>query len=141
MTAGILAVVFLSAAVAGGPKFSDEQIVGMTPHYFKRFPDSPEFLGARVYRHPQRGKVFQVDIRVDRNRETEGLGFAFSAMLNLSRYFRRPPDLFVALLHSPGRGIPPVICTGDARCTADHYIHGRISYEEWYHRCITFERP
>lgn len=141
MNAGILTSALLWAAVAAGPKFSDQQIVAMTPQYFKRFPDSPEFLGAQIYRHPQRGKVFQMDIRVDRNHETEGLGFAFSAMLNLSGYFQGPPDLFVALLHSPSRSTPPVICTGDAKCTADYYVHRRITYKEWYNRCITFEGP
>ena len=133
-------------AVAQRPKFSDQQIVAMTPQYFKRMrPETPhgkapEFLGGNIYRHPQRGKVFQVDVRADRNQENEGLAFAFSAMLHLSRYFKKPPKLFVAIIHSTSRGTPPIICTGGAECTADHYLNQRISYEEWYHKCIAFEK-
>lgn len=150
-TKGSLIVALLTGVLsyAGAddrPRFSDPQIVAMTPHYFKRMQsenaggDPPQFLGANIYRHPQRGRVFQVDIRVDRNQENAGLALAFTAMLNLSRYFKKSPDLFVAIIHSSSRGSLPVICTGDAECTADHYLRRRISYKEWYQKCITFER-
>lgn len=145
-TIGFLICLLSLPAFASRPRFSDQQIAGMTPQYFKRMsPEKdlgkpPECLGANIYRHPQRGKVFQVDVRIKRNLETEGLAFAFSAMLTLSQYFQKPPDLFVAVLHSEARGTPPVICTSDAECTENHYLHQRVSYEEWYNDCIAFER-
>ncbi len=120
--------------------------MAMTPHYFKRMQPvnseglQSQFLGANIYHHPQRGKVFQVDIRVNRNKETQGLALAFSAMLNLSQYFAKGPELFVAVIHSTVRGTSPVICTGNAKCTADHYLHRRITYEQWYKKCIAFEK-
>jgi len=143
---GLLIGTLCYPVFAQRPKFSDQQIVAMTPQYFKRMsPDEqlgkpPELLGSNIYRHPQRGKVFQVDVRADRNQENEGLAFAFSAMLNLSGYFKKSPDLFVAIIHSTSRGAPPIICTGGAKCTADHYVLRRITYEDWYRNCIGFEK-
>lgn len=120
-------------------RFSDQQIVAMTGGYLKRMTNAPDFLGAKVYRHPDKGKIYQVHLRVDRNRETEGLGYAFDVMLTLSQYFKKPPKVFMAVLHSDNRSAPPVICTGDAKCTQDHFIEKRITYKEWYTKCIQFE--
>lgn len=135
----IAGLVLHQPAKADRPKFSDNQIVAMTPGYFKKMRQAPDFLGAEVYRHPQRGKVFQVNLKVNRNNETESLGYAFDAMLALSQYFKRPPKQFVAVLHSDSKGIAPVVCTGDAKCTISHFIHQRITYKEWYTKCITFQ--
>lgn len=143
---GLLTVIFCYPVMAQRPKFSDQQIVAMTPQYFKRMSSDeqlgkpPDCLGSNIYRHPQRGKVFQVEVRSGRNRENEGLAFAFSAMLHLSQYFQKPPALFVAVIHSTSRGTPPIICTGGAKCTADHYIRNRTTYEDWYRNCIGFEK-
>lgn len=69
----IAGLVLHQPAKADRPKFSDNQIVAMTPGYFKKMRQAPDFLGAEVYRHPQRGKVFQVNLKVNRNNETESL--------------------------------------------------------------------
>ncbi len=122
-------------------RFSDQQIVAMTGSYLKKMPGAPQFAGAKVYRHPERGKIYQVHLKVDRNRETEGLGYAFDVMLSLSQYFKFPPKVFMAVLHSDVRSSPPVICSGSAKCTEDHYIRNSITYKEWYTKCIQFEDP
>lgn len=125
---------------ANKPKFSNQQIIAMTPGYFQKIKDGPQLLNATMYKHPQKGKVFQVEVRTNRNRENADLGASFDALLTLYKYFKRPPALFVVVLHSDSRGTPPVICTGDANCTADHFLYHRIPYEQWYNQCITFER-
>tara|TARA_B100000029_G_scaffold516641_1_gene632091 strand:- start:20151 stop:20621 length:471 start_codon:yes stop_codon:yes gene_type:complete len=122
-------------------RFSDQQIVAMTGSYLKRMPGSPEFMGAKVYRHPEKGKIYQIHLQVDRNRETEGLGYAFDTMLALSEYFKKPPKIFIAVLHSNNRSAPPVICSGSVKCTSDHYIKKVITYKDWYNNCIKFEKP
>ena len=121
-------------------RFSDQQIIAMTGSYLKKMPGSPEFVGAKVYRHPEKGKIYQIHLQVDRNRETEGLGYAFDTMLSLSEYFKKPPKVFIAVLHTNNRSAPPVICFGNAKCTADHFIRKTITYKEWYTNCIQFEK-
>lgn len=131
-----------SASAQGArSRFSDQQIVAMTGNYLKKLPGAPQFAGAKVYRHPDRGKIYQVHLKVERNRETEGLGYAFDVMLSLSQYFKFPPKVFMAVLHSDVRSSPPVICSGSAKCTEDHYIRRTITYKEWYTKCIQFEEP
>ncbi|MCH8010404.1 MAG: hypothetical protein IIA61_00390 [Candidatus Marinimicrobia bacterium] len=96
--------------------------------------------GNPLSKHPQKGKVFQEQVRTNRNRENADLVVSFDALLTLYKYFKRPLDLFVVVLHSDSRGTPPFICTRDANCTADHFLYYRIPYEQWYNHCITFER-
>ena len=122
-------------------RFSDPQIVAMTGSYLKRMAGAPEYAGAKVYRHPEQGKIYQIHLKVDRNRETEGLGYAFDVMLTMSQYFKKPPKVFMAVLHSDNRSAPPVICTGSAKCTHDHFIRKTITYKEWYTKCIQFNKP
>ncbi|MEE2876233.1 MAG: hypothetical protein VX822_00410 [Candidatus Neomarinimicrobiota bacterium] len=130
-----------SALAQAKSRFSDQQIEAMTGSYLKKLPGAPKFAGAKVYRHPERGKIYQVHLMVDRNRETEGLGYAFDVMLSLSQYFKKPPKVFMAVLHSDSRSAPPLICSGSAKCTEDHYIRKTITYKEWYTKCIQFEEP
>lgn len=91
---------------ANKPKFSNQQIIAMTPGYFQKIKDGPQLLNATMYKHPQKGKVFQVEVRTNRNRENADLGASFDALLTLYKYFKRPPDLFVVVLHSDSRGTP-----------------------------------
>ena len=122
-------------------RFSDQQIVAMTGSYLKRMAGAPQYAGAKVYRHPEQGKIYQIHLKVDRNRETEGLGYAFDVMLTMSQYFKKPPKVFMAVLHSDNRSAPPIICTGSAKCTHNHFIRKTITYKEWYTKCIQFQKP
>ena len=70
---------------AAKPKFSDNQIIAMTPHYFERNHTSPELLGVNIYKSRQ-GRVYQIDIQVDRNRVNDDLSFAYSALTNMGQY-------------------------------------------------------
>ena len=123
------------------PRFSDQQIIAMTSHYFKRSRGAPEFLAVNIYRHPQRGKVLQVDVRAGRNQVNEALSYSFTTLLNLLRYFKRPPELIVVVMHSDSHGIPPTIYTGEIKCAANYFIYRRIPYKEWYNKCVTREGP
>ena len=73
---------------AAKPKFNDNQIIAMTPHYFERNHSSPELLGVNIYKSRQ-GRVYQIDIQVDRNRINDDLGFAYSALTNMGQYAKK----------------------------------------------------
>ena len=139
----IIVPLFSEICLGQGAKsrVSDQQIVAMTGSYLKRLSGAPQYVGAKVYRHPEQGKIYQVHLQVDRNRETEGLGYAFDVMLTMSQYFKKQPKVFMAVLHSDNRSTPPIICSGNAKCTEDHYIRKTITYKEWYTKCIRFEEP
>ena len=78
---------------AAKPKFSDNQIIAMTPHYFERNHTSPELLGVNIYKSRQ-GRVYQIDIQVDRNRVNDDLSFAYSVAegLKVPRLLEASPD-------------------------------------------------
>ena len=120
------------------PKFSDDQLKAMTPRYFQRNHSAPELMGVSVYK-TREGRVYQVDIKVDRNRSNEDLGFAYSALTNMGQYARRPFNQFIVVLHSNVRNNPPQICIGKAKCSIDCFIHRKVSYEKWYKECIYFK--
>lgn len=120
------------------PKFSDKQLEAMTPRYFQRNHSAPQLMAVSVYK-TRAGRVYQVDIKVDRNRSNEDLGFAYSALTSMGQYAKKPFSQFIVVLHSDNRNNPPQICIGKAKCTLDCFIHQKVSYEKWYKDCIYFK--
>ena len=140
---GLIHLLMLNNSFAQGSrtKFSNEQIVAMTGSYLKKMPGSPDYLGAKVYVDSKLGKTYQIHLQVNRSRENEGLGFAFDTMLGLQPYFKIPPKTFIAVLYSDSRSSPPVICKGDVKCATKHFVEQSINYDEWYNKCINFQKP
>ena len=120
------------------PKFSDDQLKAMTPRYFQRNHSAPELVGVSVYQ-TREGRVYQVDIMVDRNRANKDLEFAYSALTNMGQYAKKPFNQFIVILHSKVRDNPPQICIGKAKCSIDCFVYQKISYEKWYKECIYFK--
>ncbi|MFQ6607507.1 MAG: hypothetical protein ACE5EE_03100 [Fidelibacterota bacterium] len=137
-------LIFLIQVLASAderPKFSDAQIIAMTPHYFNQEREAPKFLAANFYLHPQEGKTFQVEVRSSRNLENAALIYCFQAMITLTSYGQRQPKRLVVVLHGSGRGIPPVICKSNTKCSVDYFVHGKMSQKEWINSCLLFQRP
>ena len=64
------------------PKFTDQQIAAMTPQYFKRNHSAPKLTGLKIY--TQDGdRIYYIEIAADRNRSSEDLSFAVSALANM----------------------------------------------------------
>jgi len=123
----------------GKPKFSDTQLLAMTPPYFTRNHTAPKLLGTNIYMTRQ-GRVFRVDIHVDRNRANDDLGFAFSALTTLAQYAQKPFKEFIVVMHYDIRDKPPEVVIGKARCTLNRFVYQRISYAKWYQECIRFQQ-
>ena len=123
---------------AAKPKFSDNQIIAMTPHYFDRNHTSPELLGVNIYKTRQ-GRVYQVDIQVDRNRVNDDLGFAYSALTNMGQYAKKPIKQLIVVMHSDNQRNPPQVCIGKAKCSINFWVHQKGEYQNWYKNCIHFK--
>ena len=123
---------------AAKPKFSDNQIIAMTPHYFDRNHTSPELLGVNIY-NTRQGRVYQVDIQVDRNRINDDLGFAYSALTNMGQYAKKPIKQLIVVMHSDNQRNPPQVCFGKAKCSIDFWVHQKGEYKNWYKDCIHFK--
>ncbi len=96
----LLIIILLAPLLfAAKPKFSDTQIIAMTPHYFDRNHTSPKLLGVNIYTTRQ-GRVYQVDIQVDRNRINDDLGFAYSALTNMGQYAKKTIKQLIVVMHS-----------------------------------------
>ena len=78
----ILPIILISAFATAGPKFSDDQLKAMTPHYFTRNHTAPKLLGVSIYK-TRTGRVYRVDIKADRNRSNADLSFAYSALTTM----------------------------------------------------------
>ena len=89
--------------VHGKPKFSDQQIAAMTPQYFKRNHSAPKLTGLKIYTDNGQ-RVYQVEIRVSRNRSNDDLSFAVSALANMGQYAKKPFKKYVVVMHSDVRG-------------------------------------
>ena len=113
---------------AAKPKFSDNQIIAMTPHYFERNHTSPELLGVNIYKTRQ-GRVYQIDIQVDRNRINDDLGFAYSALTNMGQYAKKPIKQLIVVMHSDNYRNPPQVCIGKAKCSIDFWVHEKGEYQ------------
>ena len=128
----------LPLLVFAKPKFNDADIKSMTPRYFQRNHTAPKLLGVNIYQTRQ-GRVFQVDIRTDRNRSNEDMGFTYSALTNMGQFAKKKFTQFIVVMHSDVRGEKPQVCVGKAKCSIDTFIHKKISYEKWYKDCFYFK--
>lgn len=131
-------VLFLPALLFPRPHFSDTQLKAMTPRYFARNHSAPELLGVAIYMS-NKGRVFQVDIAVDRNRSSDDLGFAYTALTTMGQYARKPFHQFIVVMHFDQRELPPRVMVGDAKCSLDCFIRKKVSYEYWYENCVYFQ--
>ena len=123
--------------VHGKPKFSDQQIASMTPQYFKRNHSAPKLTGLKIYTDNGQ-RVYQVEIRVSRNRSNDDLSFAVSALANMGQYAKKPFKKYVVVMHSDVRGKTVDVCEANSRCTADYMIRKQVTYDHWYKKCVTF---
>ena len=123
--------------VHGKPKFSDQQIATMTPQYFKRNHSAPKLTGLKIYTDNGQ-RVYQVEIRVSRNRSNDDLSFAVSALANMGQYAKKPFKKYVVVMHSDVRGKTVDVCEANSRCTADYMIRKQVTYDHWYKKCVTF---
>ena len=80
-----------------------------------------------------------VEIVADRNRSSDDLSFAVSALANMGQYAKKPFKKYVVTMHYNVRGKSSDICNANARCTADYMIRKQVTYDHWYKKCITFE--
>ncbi len=133
-----LILLLLPLLIFAKPKFNDADLKSMTPRYFHRNHSAPKLLGVNIYKTRQ-GRVYQVDIKVDRNRANEDLEFAYSALTNMGQYAKKQFNQFIVVIHSEVRGEPPLVCIGKAKCSIDCFIHQKVSYEKWYKDCIYFK--
>ncbi|MEA1880906.1 MAG: hypothetical protein U9N31_00665 [Candidatus Marinimicrobia bacterium] len=127
----------ISSIVSAKPKFSDRQIAAMTPQYFARNHTAPKLTGLKIYMDGGQ-RVYHVEILADRNRSSEDLSFAVSALANMGQYAKKPFKKYVVVMHYDIRGKGADVCEANARCTADYMIRKQITYDHWYKKCITF---
>ncbi len=130
-------LLLLSFVMAGKPKFTDKQIAAMTPQYFARNHKAPKLTGLKIYMDGGE-RIYHVEIKIDRNRSSEDLSFAVSALANMGQYAKKPFKKYVVVMHYDFRGKEVDICEANARCTADYMIRKQITYDHWYKKCITF---
>jgi len=133
-----LIFILLPLLMFAKPKFNDAQLKAMTPRYFQRNHSAPELVGVSIYK-TREGRVFQVEIKMARNRSNEDLEFAYSALTNMGQYAKKRFNKFIVVLHSGVRDNPPQVCIGKAKCSIDCFIHQKVSYEKWYNDCIYFK--
>ena len=53
----LIIIILAPLLFAAKPKFSDNQILAMTPHYFDRNHTSPELLGVNIYKPGKDGFI------------------------------------------------------------------------------------
>jgi len=131
-------ILLLPALLFPKPRFSDTQLKAMTPRYFARNHSAPELLGVAIYKS-NKGRVFQVDIAVDRNRANNDLGFAYTALTTMGQYAKKPFQQFIVVMHYDQRERPPRVAVGEAKCSLDCFIRKKVSYEYWWENCIYFQ--
>ncbi len=119
------------------PKFTDQQIAAMTPQYFKRNHSAPKLTGLKIYTKDGE-RIYHVEIAADRNRSSDDLSFAVSALANMGQYAKKPFKKYVVVMHYDVRGKTSDICEANARCTADYMIRKQVNYDHWYKKCIKF---
>jgi len=136
MKYSIVFLIFISSFLMAKPKFTDQQIAGMTPKYFKRNLTAPKLKGLKIYKEGNQ-RIYYIEIIADRNRSSEDLSFAVSALANMGQYAKKPFNKYVVVMHYNLRGKEVDICEANARCTADYMIRKQITYDEWYKKCIT----
>jgi len=133
----LILIVFFTSLLSAKPKFTDQQIAGMTPKYFKRNHTAPKLKGLKIYKEGN-DRIYYIEIIVDRNRSNEDLSFAVSALANMGQYAKKPFNKYVVVMYSDVRGKGVDVCEANARCTADYMIRKQITYDQWYKKCVTF---
>tara|TARA_Y100000310_G_C20615976_1_gene780648 strand:- start:250 stop:732 length:483 start_codon:yes stop_codon:yes gene_type:complete len=133
-------IVFAYAGDQSWAKFSDDQISAMTPYYFERQTAPLRCFSANLYKHPQKGKIFQVNVRSNRNREMENVVQSFQVLVELLAYFKEEPVYLVVVLHSTSKGAPPIICRSETACSSNFFSHKTMDYNEWYSQCLIIEK-
>ena len=136
MRYSIVFLLFISSVLIAKPKFTDQQIEGMTPKYFKRKHTAPKLKGLKSYKEGNE-RIYYIEIIADRNRSSEDLSFAVSALANMGQYAKKPFNKYVVVMHYNVRGKGVDICEANARCTADYMIRKQMTYDQWYKKCIT----
>ena len=119
------------------PKFTDQQIAAMTPQYFKRNHSAPKRTGLKIYTKDGE-RIYHVEIAADRNRSSDDLSFAVSALANMGQYAKKPFKKYIVVMHYDFRGKASDICEANARCTTDYMIRKQVTYDHWYKKCIKF---
>ena len=109
----------------------------MTPQYFKRNHSAPKLTGLKIYTKDGE-RIYHVEIAADRNRSSDDLSFAVSALANMGQYAKKPFKKYVVVMHYDVRGKTSDICEANARCTADYMIRKQVNYDHWYKKCIKF---
>ena len=82
-------LIILTSFMVAKPKFTDKQIAAMTPQYFSRNHKAPKLVGLKIYMDNGQ-RIYHVEIKVDRNRSSEDLSFAVSALANMGQYAKKP---------------------------------------------------
>ena len=133
----ITCILSLVAILHAKPKFSDQQIAAMTPQYFKRNHSAPKLTGLKIYTE-NGDRIYYIEISANRNRSSEDLSFAVSALANMGQYAKKPFKKYVVVLNYNLRGQGADISEANARCTADYMLRIQVTYDLWYKKCITF---
>ena len=133
----IIALMAITSNLMAKPKFTDQQIAAMTPQYFKRNHSAPKLTGLKIYTKDG-ARIYHVEIAADRNRSSDDLSFAVSALANMGQYAKKPFKKYVVVMHYDIRGKTSDICEANARCTADYMIRKQVTYDHWYKKCIKF---
>ncbi|MDP6338841.1 MAG: hypothetical protein QF842_00745 [Candidatus Marinimicrobia bacterium] len=133
----LVILMVLSSMAAAKPKFTDKQIAAMTPQYFARNHKAPKLTGLKIYKEGG-ARIYHVEILADRNRSSDDLSFAVSALANMGQYAKKPFKKYVVVMRYDLRGKGTDICEANARCTADYMIRKQVTYDHWYKKCITF---
>ena len=133
----IIALMAITSNLMAKPKFTDQQIAAMTPQYFKRNHSAPKLTGLKIYTKVGEW-TYYVEILADRNRSSDDLSFAVSALANMGQYAKKPFKKYVVVMHYDVRGKTSDICEANARCTADYMIRKQVNYDHWYNKCIKF---
>ena len=133
----IIALMAITSNLMAKPKFTDQQIAAMTPQYFKRNHSAPKLTGLKIYTTDGE-RTYYVEILADRNRSSDDLSFAVSALANMGQYAKKPFKKYVVVMHYDVRGKTSDICEANARCTADYMIRKQVNYDYWYKKCIKF---
>ena len=136
--AGIIFFSLLMSTVvfARKPKFSDQQVVSMTPKYFARDHLSPPLKQVRIYPEENK-KVFELEIEVNRNRYEGEMEYAVGAMSSISQYARIPFDKFVVVIVPTHRGQDTERLEATAACSINYFVHKRVKYQRWVEKCMS----
>ena len=94
MRYSIVFLFFISSILIAKPKFTDQQIAGMTPKYFKRNHTAPKLKGIKIYKEGNE-RIYYIEIIADRNRSSDDLSFAVSALANMGQYAKKPLSLSI----------------------------------------------